>query len=92
MQVLVFGKTKTVMERALVALTEAKISAVGTLTLTSAKERIATDGIDLVVIGGGVPDTERAAVKAFASRSGVSKTIEVFGPGLLVNAVRSALE
>lgn len=89
--ILVFGKSPDIMTRATAALAAAGHTAAGVFTVPEAEARLAKGDIALLAIGGGVPDDERQAAKAAATRAGVP-AVDIFGPQTLVPTVTAALD
>jgi len=89
--ILVFGKSPDIMARATAALAAAGHSATPAFTPAEVEARLTQGGITLLAIGGGVPDDERQAAKAAATRAGVT-AVDIFGPQTLVPTVTAALD
>lgn len=91
MHILVLGRHPAMLQNALQRLTEQGYSATGYTTDAETLQALQTGAIDLVVIGGGVEDASRRAIKAGAkTHAPLTKVIDVYGPQQLLAAVQAA--
>ena len=92
MQILVLGRHPAMLQNALARLTQQGYVATGYTADAETVQALQSSIIDLVVIGGGVEDESRRAIKAAANaRSPLTKVIDVYGPQQLLAVVQAAV-